>query len=143
MVHVVVVNMATAVAVVMNITGRDLAVLAVDGQSPVATALVGVVALASHAALGLVQLLDLGELVAAVAFAAILGTSDAEALRTAMRDTSGVVDSAKIGADHSAENTVRSVLVAAGILEVANGLAFSGSISRLSTIDSRDVDGRG
>lgn len=138
-----VVNMAAAVALLVNITGQDLAALGVDGQSPVTTALVGVVAIAGHTALGVIQLLNLGKLVAAVAFAAILSASDAEALGAAVSNTSGIVDPAEVGADHSAENTVRGVLVAAGILEIANGLAVSGSISRLSSTDSRDVDGRG
>lgn len=136
-------NMAAVTALLLDITSRDLAALGVDGQRPVTTTLVGVVALASHAALGLIQLLNLGKLVAAVAFAAILGTGNAEALGAAVGDTSGVVDAAEVSADDSTENTVRGILVAAGILEVANSLAVSGSISRLSTIDSRDVDGSG
>lgn len=140
--HVVVVDMTTVVALLVNVTGRDLAALGVDGQRPVTAALVGVVTLASHAALGLVQLLDLGELVAAVAFAAILGTGNAETLGTAVRNAGGVVDPSEVGTDHSAENTVGGVLVAAGVLEVAKGLAVSSSTSGLST-NSRDVDGCG
>ncbi len=93
------------VQVVMHVAlvrAGQRAALGVESKRPVAAALLASVALAHLAALGLVQLLERGQVVAAVAFAAILGAGDAEALGGAVVDARRVADQTELREDLAA-----------------------------------------
>lgn len=93
----------------------DVAGLAVDADGPAATANLLAVALAGHAALGVGELGRADELVAAVALATVLGSSDGEALADTVGNALLVGHGAKVGQDVTGQNTADVVLVAAGV----------------------------
>lgn len=114
--------MLVRMATKLGVSHVDFASSAEDAQSPASTASVRLVALAGAIAAGLIELLRANNLVAAVALAAILGTSDRESQRLAAVDALLVGHGTDIGANLAVENAVLSILEAAGVLEAANFL---------------------
>lgn len=114
---VMTVEMATSLVA----SKAGLTTLAVDAESPVATANVLGIALAGGAAVSLIELLRSDELVTAVALATVLSTSKEESGFLAVGDTLLIGRGADVGVGNVAESTLAAILEAACKLESTDG----------------------